>query len=485
MGTHIIRSLGQSSLDIRLLWFSVFIRMISFGLTNQILTLYLKEIDISDVDIGLFMSLTMIGDSIISYVLTWNSNKIGNRFIMILGSFLMILASVIFATGTSNFKYLLFAAVVGVISPSGNDTGPFKTIEEAVLANLTPPNHRPEIFAIHWILGSIGASLGSFLAGLTVDYFNIKLHYTIKDSYRYTFIILVLTSFLKFISLFFLSYKTEPNYIPPYKLVKSNEETETSDTDITNESIHSIQTTMSASSLSPSLNNSMQNNNNNEHTPLLNIQSTVEHETLTGLSLETQSILFKLLVPFMIDSFGNGFMTNAWVVYYFKEKYKTSAVILGTLFGFSGIAMSISAIPSAYFAKRFGPIKSSVLTQIPCGLFFIAIPLLGFNFGLGSLFYLLNQMTTAFDVVPRQIILTSLIEPVDLPKVMGTVNIGKQIARSISPYFTGYFAKFQLLWVCFLISGTLLIIANLILAVDFSDLDTKIKRLEQINHDIV
>ncbi|ODQ46678.1 hypothetical protein PICMEDRAFT_52477 [Pichia membranifaciens NRRL Y-2026] len=440
--THIFLSLKQSSRDIRLLWFSVFIRMISFGLTNQVLTLYLKEIGISEVNIGLFMSLTMIGDSVISYALTWNANKIGNRFIMLMGSFLMMVASGIFSTGTSNFGYLLVAAIVGVISPSGNDAGPFKTIEETVLANLTPPNHRPEVYAIHWTLGSIGASLGSFLAGLSVDYFTHKRLLPVVDSYRYTFCILVFTSFLKFVSLLFVSYKAEPSYVPPYMAVQHDQDSNIED-------------------------------------------ATIEHETLTGLSPQSQSILFKLMVPFMLDSFGNGFMTNAWVVYYFKERYKTPAVLLGTLFGLSGIAMSVSAIPSAWFAKQFGPIKSSVMTQIPCGLFFMMIPILGFNFSLGSLFYLLNQMTTAFDVVPRQIILTTLVEPTDLSKVMGSVNIGKQIARSISPYFTGYFAEAQLLWVCFLITGVLLIIANLILAIDFSDLDEKVREIEQVQHDIM
>lgn len=472
--THIFLSLKQSSRDIRLLWFSVFIRMISFGLTNQVLTLYLKEIGISEVNIGLFMSLTMIGDSVISYALTWNANKIGNRFIMLMGSFLMMVASGIFSTGTSNFGYLLVAAIVGVISPSGNDAGPFKTIEETVLANLTPPNHRPEVYAIHWTLGSIGASLGSFLAGLSVDYFTHKRLLPVVDSYRYTFCILVFTSFLKFVSLLFVSYKAEPSYVPPYMAVQHDQ-----DSNIEDVSTEPVQD--SANSALPTAGSA----ENNERRPLLRIEATIEHETLTGLSPQSQSILFKLMVPFMLDSFGNGFMTNAWVVYYFKERYKTPAVLLGTLFGLSGIAMSVSAIPSAWFAKQFGPIKSSVMTQIPCGLFFMMIPILGFNFSLGSLFYLLNQMTTAFDVVPRQIILTTLVEPTDLSKVMGSVNIGKQIARSISPYFTGYFAEAQLLWVCFLITGVLLIIANLILAIDFSDLDEKVREIEQVQHDIM
>lgn len=434
--------------------------MISFGLTNQILTLYLIELGISETKIGIFMSLTMIGDSIISYLLTWNSTKLGNKFIMLLGSILMIIASGVFASGTNDFNLLLLAAIIGVISPSGNETGPFKTIEETVLANLTPPNHRPEIYAIHWILGSIGASIGSFSAGIIVDSITSR-GYSKIYAYKFAFGVLVLTSSIKFISLLFVSTKVEPDYIPPYKQVTNENE----DNNI--EANTSVSSTIS------------------ERRPLLRIESTIEHTTLTGLSPQTQRTLFKLLIPFMIDSFGWGFMTNAWVVYYFAGRYKISATTLGLLFGSAGLAMSVSALPSAWFAKKFGPIKSSILTQIPCGLFFILIPILGTNFTIASILFMFNQLTTAFDVVPRQIILTSLIEPIELAKVMGTVNIGKQIARSISPFSTGFLADAGLLWVCFILSGGFLILANIILAIDFSDLDVKVKQLEGVNHDIV
>ncbi|ODQ46894.1 hypothetical protein PICMEDRAFT_52853 [Pichia membranifaciens NRRL Y-2026] len=437
--THFLLSLKQSSADIRLLWFSVFIRMISFGLTNQVLASYLKELGISEVRIGMFMSMTMVGDSIISYVLTWNANKIGNRFIMLLGSALMILASGIFSTGTSNFGYLLFAAIVGVISPSGGDTGPFKTIEETVLANLTPPNHRPEIFAIHSTFANVGASLGAFLAGLSVDYFTKSLHLTMRDSYRYTFCILLFTSFLKFVSLIFISHKAEASYIPPFIVAQRELEME---------------------------------------------QDAVELKTFTGLAPRTQSILFRLLVPFMLASLGYGFMTKAWVVYYFQEKYNSPAVLLGTLFGLAGIVKSLTSVLSAWLVKQFGPIKSCLLTQIPRGILSILIPTLGVNFKLGSLFFLLHQSTVELEVIPRRIILTTLVEPIELSRVMGTVNIGKQVARSAGPFFTGFFAHGHLLWVCFIISGVTSILVNLWIAANFSDLDQKVKKLEQIQHDI-
>lgn len=469
--THFLLSLKQSSADIRLLWFSVFIRMISFGLTNQVLASYLKELGISEVRIGMFMSMTMVGDSIISYVLTWNANKIGNRFIMLLGSSLMILASGIFSTGTSNFGYLLFAAIVGVISPSGGDTGPFKTIEETVLANLTPPNHRPEIFAIHSTFANVGASLGAFLAGLSVDYFTKSLHLTMRDSYRYTFCILLFTSFLKFVSLIFISHKAEASYIPPFIVAQRELEMEQDGDRATRTDLENLELSALGSV------------EDEEHVPSWP-DSAVELKTFTGLAPRTQSILFRLLVPFMLASLGYGFMTKAWVVYYFQEKYNSPAVLLGTLFGLAGIVKSLTSVLSAWLVKQFGPIKSCLLTQIPRGILSILIPTLGVNFKLGSLFFLLHQSTVELEVIPRRIILTTLVEPIELSRVMGTVNIGKQVARSAGPFFTGFFAHGHLLWVCFIISGVTSILVNLWIAANFSDLDQKVKKLEQIQHDI-
>ena len=41
------------------------------------------------------------------------------------------------------------------------------------------------------------------------------------------------------------------------------------------------------------------------------------------------------------------------------------------------------------------------------------------------------------DVVPRQVLLTSIMPKQDITKVMGIVNIGKTLARCIGPIITG------------------------------------------------
>jgi len=460
--------------------------MIAFGLTNQVLTLYLKSLDIEESKIGLFMSLTMIGDSVLSYLLTWNANAIGTRRVMRIGSFLMFACGSVFASGTDNFHLLLVAAVFGVISPSGGDTGPFKTIEESVLAKLTPLNHRPEVYAIHGTLAAIGSSCGNLVGGFFVQELVSNRGMSHRDAYRYSFYIFCTISLVKYVTMLFMSRKCEPSYIPRFERPDGLPATESTDCVSTSSTAKTSDRHTLTEQTESSLASSSSDSTENEHTALLGDPASAQQvtTTFTGLSPKSQSILFRLLVPFMMDSLGYGFMPSAWVVYYFNMRYAPTAAVLGLIFGSTDLVVSLSAIPSAWMSKIWGPLRSTILTQIPCGLFFMAIPILGTKLSIATILYLLNQTTTAFDVVPRQIILTSLIESNDLPKVLGTVNIAKQIARSVSPYFTGVLAEHGLLWTCFLISGFLLILANVILAIMFFGIDKVIAEKESMEHEI-
>lgn len=85
--------------------------------------------DFSDHQIGIFMTLTMMGDVFLGTFLTLVADKMGRRKVLLAGSFLMVLSGVVFAV-FENFWILLLAAVAGVISVTGGDFGPFRSIEE-------------------------------------------------------------------------------------------------------------------------------------------------------------------------------------------------------------------------------------------------------------------------------------------------------------------------------------------------------------------
>lgn len=62
------------------------------------------------------MTLTLVGDTMISFVLTLFADALGRKAILALGALLMAAAGVVFAI-FGNYWVLLGAAIVGVISP--------------------------------------------------------------------------------------------------------------------------------------------------------------------------------------------------------------------------------------------------------------------------------------------------------------------------------------------------------------------------------
>lgn len=75
------------------------------------------------------MTLTLLGDVFLGTFLTLIADRFGRRKILFIGSFLMVLTGLCFAI-FENFWILLFAAIVGVVSATGGDFGPFRSIEE-------------------------------------------------------------------------------------------------------------------------------------------------------------------------------------------------------------------------------------------------------------------------------------------------------------------------------------------------------------------
>lgn len=77
------------------------------------------------------MTLTLVGDVFLGTLLSLVADRVGRRRVLMGGSMLMISSGVIFAL-FDNFWILLFGAVIGVISITGGDFGPFRSIEEYV-----------------------------------------------------------------------------------------------------------------------------------------------------------------------------------------------------------------------------------------------------------------------------------------------------------------------------------------------------------------
>jgi len=148
----------------RTLFVTRMVRMCAYGFLSIVLVLYLAQAGLTETQIGLLLSLTLLGDTLISLWITTTADRFGRKRMLLIGAVLMMFAALAFIL-TRNFALLLLAAVVGVISPSGNEVGPFLSIEQAALTQLAPAERRTAIFAWYNLSGSFATAIGAFAGG--------------------------------------------------------------------------------------------------------------------------------------------------------------------------------------------------------------------------------------------------------------------------------------------------------------------------------
>jgi len=143
------------------------LRLFAYGGLSVVLVLYLVSVGLTESEVGLLLTATLLGDTLISLYLTTQADRIGRRRTLIAGAGLMTAAGLIFGFAT-RFWLLLIAGIVGVISPSGQEVGPFLSIEQAALSQVVAARARTEIFAWYTLAGSLATAFGALAAGTLV-----------------------------------------------------------------------------------------------------------------------------------------------------------------------------------------------------------------------------------------------------------------------------------------------------------------------------
>jgi MFS family permease len=159
---------GALTTDGWLLFASRFVRLFAYGFLSVVLALYLSELGFSGTRIGLLLSLTLFGDIAVSLFLTTTADRFGRRRTLVIGAVLMLLAGLAFAA-SRDFGVLLLAATIGVISPSGNEVGPFLSIEQASLSQIVPEGRRTYIFGWYNLVGALATAIGALVSGVAVQ----------------------------------------------------------------------------------------------------------------------------------------------------------------------------------------------------------------------------------------------------------------------------------------------------------------------------
>ena len=381
-------------------------RMFGYGFLSVVLILYLEQVGLNQVQIGLLLTLTLIGDTIISLWITTNADRIGRRRMLIAGAILMVFAGVLFAI-TRNFVFLLIAATIGVISPSGYEVGPFLSIEQAALSQIIPNERRTRLFAWYNLVGSFATALGALGGGALVQALQDS-GVTPLGSYRIIVISYALIGLMLGVLFTRLSSSVEvqPSADPPH----------------------------SASAF----------------------------KTRFGLH-RSRGVVLKLSALFSLDAFAGGFILQSILAYWFHVRFNVQPAILGSIFFGANILAGLSALSAAWVASKIGLIRTMVFTHIPSNILLMLVPLMP-NLPLAIAVLLLRFSISQMDVPTRQSYTMAVVAPDERSAAAGITGIARTMGASLSPVFTGpLLANAALLNFPFFLSGGLKIVYDLML----------------------
>ncbi|KAF3906221.1 hypothetical protein ABW20_dc0101698 [Dactylellina cionopaga] len=453
-----IPALLSSPRDVKLLLTTRFVRLFAYGQTTLILALFLRAQDVSLKGIGLFMSLTLFGDVVVSLLLTLLADKIGRRRMLGFGALLIAASGIMFAF-VDSYWILVATSVIGVISPSGNEIGPFRAIEESTIASLVHADERADLFAWYVLLGTLSRALGNLVCGWTVTALQNS-GWTPLESYKIIFLSYSVLGVLNATITTFLSARCEE------ETRKSHNETGTEAEPFLNNEDADEPTDADLRPKSPA----------HKLNFIQKITSLFPH-----ITPESRSILIKLCLLFGVDSFASGLMPASLITLYFHETFNFPPGALGTLFFATNLVSSAGNLIASAVARRIGLIKTMVFTHLPSAICLSLIPAFPSVYpAIG--FLVIRSLLGSMDQAPRSAFLAAVMKPSERTAVMGIVNVTKTLSQSAGPLVTGIMGGTGLFWVSFVVSGGLKAGYDLSLLVMFTALHG-VGRLKQRRRD--
>ncbi len=399
----LIASLRGLNSDARLLFGTRVLRMFGYGFLAVILVLYLAALGLGAFTIGAILTLTLVGDALISLWLTTNADRIGRRRVLIAGSLLMVGAGILFAV-TSWVPLLILAATIGVISPTGNEVGPFLAVEQAALSQTTPDARRTPTFAWYNLAGYVSTAFGSLSAGLLTQAL-INGGMAAVDAYRAVVVGYALVGLAMAVVFMRVGSGVEA---PPART--------------TSDGIR----------------------------------------RRLGLA-RSKGIVARLSALFALDSFAGGFVPQSLIAYWFHLKFGVEPAVLGSIFFAANLLAAVSSLSASRIAARFGLINTMVFTHLPSNVLFILVPLMP-NLPLAVAVLLMRFSLSQMDVPARQSYVMAAVDPDERSAAAGVTGIARTAGASISPALSApLVASAGLSTLPFVIAGGLKIVYDLLL----------------------
>jgi MFS family permease len=344
--------------------------MFGYGFLSVVLVLYLTALGFSDVVVGTLLMLTLVGDALLSLWLTTHADRIGRRRTLVLGAGLMALAGFVFGWADDP-ALLVVVAIVGVISPSGNEVGPFLAVEQASLSQIVADRGRTRVFGWYSLAGSLATAAGALLAGLLGEWLEAA-GLTPLESYRAIVLGYAVIGLLLAVLFWRLSRAVEAEVVHDERIAAR-----------------------------------------------------------LGLHRSQRRVL-RLSALFGLDAFAGGFVMQSILAYWFTLRWDVEPAALGVIFFAANLTAAASALGAAPIAARVGLVRTMVYTHLPSNVLLMMVPFMP-NAWLAVLVLLLRFSISQMDVPTRQSYTMAVVEPDERSAAAGITNIARSVGAAVSP----------------------------------------------------
>ena len=341
------------------------LRAFAYGLGSVLIGVTLADLGLSGVQVGLVLGALIAGAALVSLVLGRYGERIGRRRWYVGLLVVMGLAGTVFAL-TGSVWLLVLAALTGTVSTEVVESGPFTSLEQAMLPSAAEGHDPTRLFGTYNTIATLAGSLGALAAICTraVD----------VEAQR-----------------FLLVYPVAA---------------------------------MAAFGVAAGLTARV------EARP-------VERRAVPRRPLErSRGIVTRLSGLFALDSFGGGFVTQAFLAYWFTEKWGTSTATLGVVFFAIGFLQAGSFQVATRLAGRIGLLNTMVFTHLPSNLLLALIPFAPSQRAAIALVFArfaLSQM----DVPTRQAYVVAVVPVDERVAAAAYTNTARYVVRPIGALLSG------------------------------------------------
>ena len=397
--------------DVVLSFLTRFLRMFSYGGIAPVFFLYLTELAFSEQSIGALLTAILLGDLVITLYLSTRADGFGRRPTLIIASLLKVLAGVAFAA-SSNFWGLAVAGVVGVISTSGGEIGPFMAVEQAVLtdalaaARVAPATREEESAAVavtigwYTFVGYVAQAAGALASGLGVSLL-VAAGRTPLFAYQCVFYGYGVVGGLLALLYAQLSPSCEAKKKAPGGGGGGDGPP-----------------SVCPAALAPYL-------------PAV---------TLGLRRAESRHIVARLSALFAMDAFAGAFVMQTWIAFWFSTRWGFDSATLGYLLMGANVVAGASGIAAAHFVKRLGAMLTMVATHLPSNVLLLAVPLMPSGAAAAGMLvarFSISQM----DVPARQAYVQMVVASDERSAAGGVTNLVRSLGMSLAPLLLGWFSS--------------------------------------------